>query len=871
MRCAVSIFMLLVLCAIPLSAATIRVPADQPTIQAGIDMAGDGDSVLVADGIFTGEGNRGITFHGYAITVQSENGAATCIIDCESEDRGLYFTTGETEHAVLDGFTIKNGAAAEGAGIYCYQSSPSIIDCVVQECVAGGEPDRGNGGGIYCLEASPAISGCTITGNHADYSGGGLYLSTNSAPAITNSIIAENSTLKLCAECGGSGVFSKDDSRAQIINCLIYGNQSGDGFGGGVSCLMSDIQLMNCTVAANIAPGGGGIRVVDSYPVLTNCIVWGNLAVDMYDPGNDSIVSYSDIKGGFPGSGNIDLEPIFIEGPKGGYYLSQESSGQLDTSPCVDSGWQSVYANCYQTTVKRMCLNELTTRTDQITDTDQVDMGYHYPPPEATPTQPPDVIYVPQDYETIQSAINASGGNGTIIVSDGVYTGEGNKNLDFNGKELTISSENGSAYCVIDCELSGRGVYAHRDETDTSEFIGFTIRNGSSQQGAGIYCYHSSPSIDRCILEDGSALMGGGIASTHSSSLISNCILRGNALITTGDSVFGGGLYCYKSSLIVTSCEISGNTATGDISSNAYGAGIACSQKSTLTLRNSLISDNQADAIPPAETGEAGGLYVTNSTLFIENCTITGNASDQVGGVQHFDSTVEMIDSIFWHNSPKEFNSPFTATYSNIKGITGMGNIDADPLFVTGAGGDYYLSQLITGHTIDSPCLDAGSADGSEICLFDPKGTFCMDIFVTRNDDNRDRKTVDMGYHYPSRFECDMLGVFIDMPGTFFQEGDEFYLDVYACNPTKNHFQDLILFLILDVYGEYFFAPSFSDFDYIPIDLYPGMQVIELIPPFFWPPGTGAMQGIILYAAMTNPEMTSLLGNLDMIAFGWQS
>jgi parallel beta-helix repeat protein len=871
MRCAACITLLFIFCSMPLSAATIRVPADQPTIQAGIDAAGDGDTVLVADGIFTGEGNRGITFHGYSITLVSENSAASCIIDCESEARGLYFTTGETEHAVLDGFTIKNGAAAEGAGIYCYQSSPSIINCVVQECVAGGEPDRGNGGGIYCLEASPAISGCTITGNHADYSGGGLYLSTNSAPEITNSIIAENSTLKLCAECGGSGVFSKDDSRAEITNCLIYGNQSGDGFGGGVSCLMSDIQLMNCTVAANIAPGGGGVRVVDSFPVLTNCVVWGNLAVDMYDPGHDSIVSYSDIKGGFPGSGNIDLEPIFVEGPKGSYYLSQESSGQNDTSPCVDSGWQSVYANCYQSPLRRMCLNELTTRTDQLTDTGQVDMGYHYPLPEATPTQPPDVIYVPQDYETIQSAINASSDNGSILVSDGVYTGEGNKNLDFNGKEITVSSENGPAYCVIDCELSGRGLYAHRAETDTSEFVGFTIRNGLSAQGAGICCNRSSLSIDQCVLEKGSAITGGGIACFHSSSLISNCLLRDNALITTGDSVFGGGLYCYKSSVIVSTCDISGNTATGDISGNAFGAGIACTQKSTSTLRNCLITDNLADAIPPAETGEAGGIYVTDSTLIIENSTITGNSADRIGGIQHFDSTVEMIDSILWHNSPKEYNSPFTATYSNVNGITGTGNIDADPLFVTGVRGDYYLSQLITGHTIDSPCVDAGSTDGNDIYLYDTRGKFCMDIFVTRNDDNRDRNTVDMGYHYPSRFECDELGVFIDMPDTYFETDDEFYLDVYACNPTPHHFQDLILFLILDVYGEYFFAPSFTDFDYISIDLYPGMQVIELIPPFSWPPGTGAMQGIVLYAAMTDLEMTYLFGQMDMAMFGWSS
>ena len=113
-----------------LQADTIHVPSQQPTIQAGIDAAVDWDTVLVADGTYTGDGNRDIDFLGKAIVVMSENGSDYCIIDCESAEEdwhgGFYFHNGETSSSVVQGFTIRNGYSAYGGAILCEWSHPTI-------------------------------------------------------------------------------------------------------------------------------------------------------------------------------------------------------------------------------------------------------------------------------------------------------------------------------------------------------------------------------------------------------------------------------------------------------------------------------------------------------------------------------------------------------------------------------------------------------------------------------------------------------------------------------------------------------------------------------------------------------------------------
>ncbi len=144
-----------------ISAAVINVPGDQPTIQAGIDAASDGDTVLIADGTFTGEGNRSIDFNGKAVEVASENGAENCIIDAQYSDRCFIFQNGETMNSIINGLSIRDGYMEFGGGIHCSNnSSPTIINCIIYENTAVRD-----GGGIYCIDSSLFLSHCTLKRN----------------------------------------------------------------------------------------------------------------------------------------------------------------------------------------------------------------------------------------------------------------------------------------------------------------------------------------------------------------------------------------------------------------------------------------------------------------------------------------------------------------------------------------------------------------------------------------------------------------------------------------------------------------------------------------------------------------------------------
>ena len=194
-----------------------------------------------------------------------------------------------------------------------------------------------------------------------------------------------------------------------------------------------------------------------------------------------------------------------------------------------------------------------------------------------TTTTPPEGLLVPAEHATIQAAIDAAVDGDTIWVAGGIYTGEGNYDINYNGKKITVKSESGPKYCIVDCQELGSGFFFFNGEDSNSILDGFTITN-SKYNDEGIKCsvgwseggdpLKGEPLIRNCIIKNNNNM---GINISGSSPIISNCIIIGNSGESrAGIKCDGGG---FTISPTITNCIITGNRAN---SHDGKGAGIHC-------------------------------------------------------------------------------------------------------------------------------------------------------------------------------------------------------------------------------------------------------------------------------------------------------
>ncbi len=354
----------------PAQADTIHVPRDFETIQAAIDAAVDFDEIIVAPGEYV----ETIDFTGKTIVVRSAGGRDVTTIDGNDAGTVVTCANGEGAGTTLDGFTVANGYAEEGAGMRNVNSSPTVTNCTFTDnyAIAGGNK---RGGGVFNDNSVATFSGCTFFANVAEESGGGMF-NLGSDVTILECAFVENqawsddgggcfnqdsdvvftsSSFSANDACDNAGAMVHDGGSliidrceflfnqscynigaleissgtpAIVTNCLFAGNEVDDLKGVTGALRAGDSStIVNCTFTNHWA-GCCGTLSISSTAVVSNCIVDDDGFEPICGFGN---ISFSLVSDGWEGEGNIKGDPLFVDRDKGDYRLAVGS-------PCIDAG-----------------------------------------------------------------------------------------------------------------------------------------------------------------------------------------------------------------------------------------------------------------------------------------------------------------------------------------------------------------------------------------------------------------------------------------------------------------------------------------------------------------------------------------------------
>jgi len=314
----------------------MEVPGRYPYVQFAIDLARDGDAILVAPGTY----RERLDLLGKAIYLKSRDGARVTTLDGQGLGSTILFRSGEQEDTVVDGFTITNGSASgvrcerhwafnldpaptirnnrivnnRGTGIVASSPcAPLILDNTITDNTGT------SGGGILCGGLSQVV-GNEIARNRASF-GGGLWLTGRAR-------VARNRIHHNQAMDDGGGLYLSE-AYCWIAQNWIHRNEAD--VGGGVYFDRGFAHFPWNTIYGNkaVSPGSAVYTGPNAAIILRSSIVWKNsLMIDS----RYGVFSYCDIEGGWPkGQGHINADPKFVDPGRDDFHLAA-------ASPCVDRG-----------------------------------------------------------------------------------------------------------------------------------------------------------------------------------------------------------------------------------------------------------------------------------------------------------------------------------------------------------------------------------------------------------------------------------------------------------------------------------------------------------------------------------------------------
>ena len=660
------------------------------TIQEAIDMALEGDTVLVTNGVFASGGRSvdGLMTNRVAVTkavtLRSVNGPEVTIIrgakapgggDGDGAIRCVYLTSG----AILSGFTLTNGGTRgfddsvtegrRGGGVWCASSRAILTNCVLIGNSASWE-----GGGAY----SGTLYNCTLTSNLASgpYGhGGGACVSTLYRCAILDCKSGRDGggayvcTLLNCTISGNVATFGGGAYISTAYNCILNGNSADMGGGAWQG------TFYNCTLTGNSATTRGG-GVIGS--AVLNCIVYHNSAPD--GPNHrDSTLCYSCTTPLPPGEGNMDAEPLLASAT----HLSVHS-------PCIGAG-RSAYASGLDIDGEPWGVPP--------------SMGCDEPRPGSL--RGPLVVSIgasrtyarvgqPVQFTTlIEGRVAASQwefGDGTIV-SNRPYVSHAWASVGQYEVRLRAYNESypaGIAATLTILVLQPVVYVFSASPNPTPPYADWATAAHSVQEAIDMALEGDTVLVTNGVYEPISVIKpitvlsvngpavttidGGG--SSRCAWLGTNTLLSGFTL-TNGRADYGGGVRCASASAVVTNCTLTGNSAS------LYGGGTWHG-----TLYKCTLTGNSADY--------GGGAY--DGMLY--NCTVTGNSASGIGGGVYKGTHYNGI--VYYNTAPNgpNYAGDTAFRYTCTTPLPpGEGNMDTDPLLASA-----------TRLSVHSPCIGAGSS-----------------------------------------------------------------------------------------------------------------------------------------------------------------
>jgi parallel beta-helix repeat protein len=631
-----------------------------------------------------------------------------------------------------------------------YKESIAMVNGVRIKGSGAGESIIDGDGAYRVVEAYGAsitgqavLEGFTVTGGVAPppfNAGGGILVETGASPIIVGNEIISNTALD------GAGIGVMFGASPDIQDNVISGNSTAGGSGGGIYVFNSWPTITSNTISANAGYTGGGIHSrVESYPTIVNNTIVSNTASE--SGGGIWIGGWHDYATGGILTGNT------IRANTTHYY---GGGIQIETNASVNLSNNSILSNTVDWHGGGVCVtgdSSLTSSEDTI------------------------VRNVAVSYNGGGVVLNdhSSASINMATITDNRASDGGGISTHFWGRDCDLRLTNSTLARNI-ATGEGGGIYVGRDSSATLQTT--NVISNSGGKGGGIYLDGNASLIGNTITDNTASgrsydSHGGGIYAGTNASFTVNC---NNILSNTADHN-GGGIYMNR----VRSPTLRGNIIQSNEAKDEYGGGggVYINRSGQFAFSGNLITQNRA--------AHAGGIYFDNSAGTLHNNLIARNASPAQGGGLYILSNVSCTPScptapivsnntivanpgsgIYIYIYSSGFDAPTITnniivshtygvygggtgtllSYNNVwsnsvapyYGVTpGSGSISADPLFVSGPRGEYYLSQVAAGQVVTSPCVDAGS---------DTAANLGLDNRTTRTDEIRDSGTVDMGYHY---------------------------------------------------------------------------------------------------------------------------